>query len=344
LTQDLTKAFGELTDWAADKLSAEIKSLRHKAEQERQLRDAQLSEALSGLEVQKGLLAEAVARLDERVATIKDGIDGVDGKDAVAATANEVAELLKPEVLRTAQDIIAAFPVPKDGLDAIAPTAAEVAELLLPEVTKHAESVLLFWEKPQDGKDADMDVLRAHLDELVSAIPVPKDGEPGIEGPPGKLPMVYAWEDKVYFEGEVVTRDGSVFQANRATGKQPDHEDWNCIVKGGANGDPGKSPEPKGLFDSETDYSFLDIVMLNGASFIAKYDGPGACPGEGWNLLAGQGKQGRPGPPGLKGEPGRASLSTVKSMDISEDGLLVLANSDGTIVECDLYPVLSKVV
>lgn len=515
--QDFTRAFSDLTDAVADKLSAEIKAFRHEAAQERELRVAQFATAMAEISAQKALMVDAIARMNERADTVKDGVDGtngLDGKDAEIPSASEIADLIRPDVVKAATDmvssipipkdgvdgsdgadgqdgrdgvdgkngvaptaeqiaalvmpeavkaaaaavaeipapndgvdgkdadmdvlkahleelvsaipapkngvdgssvavediepllrsmveaippakdgidgvsitvddveplvrsiveatiakiptpkdgidgtsvtvddvvpmietkvaeLVSAIPVPKDGRDAVAATAAEIAELVIPEVAKHAESVIASWDKPKDGKDADMDVLKSHIEELVSAIPPAKDGEPGKDG---KLPVVIDWEDKVYFEGEVVTKDGSVFQAIRTTGKQPGHDDWNCIVMGGTTGADGKSPEPRGLFDAESEYNFLDIVMLNGASFIAKRDNPGSCPGAGWNLLAGPGKQGKPGLPGAKGERGLTSVSSVRAVDVSEDGLLVVANSDGTTVECDLYPLLAKV-
>jgi len=43
---------------------------------------------------------------------------------------------------------------------------------------------------------------------------------------------------------------------------------------------------------------------MDGGTFIAKRDNPGGCPGEGWQLLARQGKRGRPGERGHPGERG----------------------------------------
>jgi hypothetical protein len=57
----------------------------------------------------------------------------------------------------------------------------------------------------------------------------------------------------------------------------------------------------RSTFDANADYRRLDVVALNGGSFIALKDAPGACPGAGWQLMASQGKR---GPPGEKGERG----------------------------------------
>jgi hypothetical protein len=59
-----------------------------------------------------------------------------------------------------------------------------------------------------------------------------------------------------------------------------------------------------GTFDAHEHYRMLDTVALNGASFIAKHDNPGPCPGEGWQLLA---QKGQRGVAGDKGERGPAS-------------------------------------
>jgi hypothetical protein len=51
-------------------------------------------------------------------------------------------------------------------------------------------------------------------------------------------------------------------------------------------------------------YEALNIVALNGGAFIAKCDEPGACPGDGWQLIAKQGKAGATGERGIAGERG----------------------------------------
>ena len=46
-------------------------------------------------------------------------------------------------------------------------------------------------------------------------------GERGPPGPPGKLPAIRAWGDAVHYAGDVVTHGGSVYQAQRDTGREP---------------------------------------------------------------------------------------------------------------------------
>jgi hypothetical protein len=60
-------------------------------------------------------------------------------------------------------------------------------------------------------------------------------------------------------------------------------------------------PVIRGTYVEGERYGFLDIVALEGSSFAARRDDPGPCPGDGWQLVAGRGK---PGKPGLKGDPG----------------------------------------
>ena len=65
----------------------------------------------------------------------------------------------------------------------------------------------------------------------------------------------------------------------------------------------------RGTFDSQAKYSANDIVACNGASFVARRDNPGVCPGPGWQLIAAQGKRGVAGPQGERGASGRSIVS-----------------------------------
>jgi hypothetical protein len=59
-----------------------------------------------------------------------------------------------------------------------------------------------------------------------------------------------------------------------------------------------------GTHKDDATYSYLNIVALNGSSFIARCDNPGPCPGDGWQLIASAGKPGKPGIRGEQGERG----------------------------------------
>jgi hypothetical protein len=207
-------------------------------------------------------------------------------------------------------------------------------------------------ERGRDGASvtvADVEpLLRDMVDEKVAEIPVPKDGAPGKDGergepgPMGSLAQCKAWEDRVYYQGETATFDGSIFQAQRDTGKEPPHEDWICIVRAGRDGADGRSFDHAGLYEPEKNYSALQVVQLNGASFVAKRDNPGECPGDGWALLASQGKTGKPGPKGDPGARGPAGPAVARLV-VDDTGMLTLVNADGSKIECDLYPLLERI-
>jgi hypothetical protein len=145
------------------------------------------------------------------------------------------------------------------------------------------------------------------------------EGAPGPQGTPGKLPMVKAYElDAVYYVGDVVAHNGASFQATRDTAKAPPHADWICLALAGRN---GVSPRVRGLWAEGESYGELDIVALNGGSFIARKDNPGPCPGDGWQLIASQGKPGKSGEPGAAG-----AMGTKGERGAKGDPGAVLAN------------------
>jgi hypothetical protein len=120
--------------------------------------------------------------------------------------------------------------------------------------------------------------------------------------------------------------------------------------KPGPQGKPGKPGEDgrtlafRGAWKAASEYQALDVAMCDGSSFVALCDAPGACPGDGWRLLAARGKSGPPGPAGATGErgwPGPPGPSPA-SLEVDGEGLLTLRLGDGTRLDCDLYPVLAK--
>jgi hypothetical protein len=60
----------------------------------------------------------------------------------------------------------------------------------------------------------------------------------------------------------------------------------------------------RGVYQRDQDYDRLDVVTLDGSSYIARYAGPGPCPGEGWRILASAGATGPQGEMGPKGDRG----------------------------------------
>jgi hypothetical protein len=135
--------------------------------------------------------------------------------------------------------------------------------------------------------------LKLKLAELTGAVDVLRGKEPP---PPAKFPRVKAWmEDTIYHEGDIVAFAGGTFQARRDTASPPGAKDWVCLAK------PGSSLSVRGTYDSCIDYRCLDIAVINGSSFVALKDSPGACPGDGWQLLCSRGSRGERG---FKGERG----------------------------------------
>ena len=139
-------------------------------------------------------------------------------------------------------------------------------------------------------------------------------GPAGPQGEPGALPVARDWvPDTVHYAGVVVTHAGGTFQAARDTGQAPGavstaKADWVCLARPGRD---AAMPRVRGTFAEGEAYAALDIVALSGSSFIARRDGPGPCPGEGWQLIASAGKQGIKGPSGDRGdrgEPGARGL------------------------------------
>jgi hypothetical protein len=187
-------------------------------------------------------------------------------------------------------------------------------ELLSKELTEKVNAKLAEvkdGEPGRDGKDADIkplvDMFEArevkladHFDELESTIKARvdaclaevkdgKDGEPGPQGLPGKdgkdgkLPIAREWTNRVHYEGDVVRHAGSTYQALTDTGQQPPHSDWGELASRGTD---GRGFVLRGLYNATVEYRQHDIVMISRNSFAAKYDNPGECPGEGWQLFA----------------------------------------------------------
>jgi hypothetical protein len=150
--------------------------------------------------------------------------------------------------------------------------------------------------------------------------PVGETGPRGFEGPvgpagaPGKLPLVKAYEaDAVHYAGDVVAHLSATWQARKDTGQAPPHNDWIQLANRGLDGVDGVSPNIRGLWRGDVDdYHRLDIVALNGGSYIAKRDDPGPCPGEGWQSLVLPGRHGKPGEQGPPGDRGPAGPKGIK--------------------------------
>jgi hypothetical protein len=65
----------------------------------------------------------------------------------------------------------------------------------------------------------------------------------------------------------------------------------------------------RGTYDPNNKYDLGDVVARDGGSFMAKFTGPGPCPGPGWQLIA---KQGARGIAGERGPAGKDAPRIVK--------------------------------
>jgi hypothetical protein len=139
-------------------------------------------------------------------------------------------------------------------------------------------------------------------EEWMPAAPPGPPGPPGTPGAPGKLPIVKLWQpESVSYEAQVVSYGGATYQALRDTAQKPGGSDWICLAMPGRD---AITPEVRGTYKEGEQYGKLNIVMLNGSSFIARCDDPGECPGPNWQALSLVGKRGPAGPKGDRGEQG----------------------------------------
>lgn len=321
-TEALERALGQVIARA----KGEVETIKAQADAlmaTAQARVAKAETRLQGLDRQ----------IADRLSTLKDGAPGRDGQDGASVSLEDV----RPVIDRAITEAVALIPAPApgrdgqdgvDGKDGRSVTIEEVEPLVGRAV---ADAVALI-PVPENGKDG--------LDGRDG-----QDGERGPEGPPGKLPVARAWTDTVHYEGDCCTFEGGLFQALRDTGRAPPHEDWILLAAKGEQGEAGRDAaehDYRGTYDPEGTYQRLNVVALNGASFVARVDGAGPCPGPDWQLVAAQGKRGQPGERGERGEQGPAGPG-VMALEIDGEGMLTLVNSDGSLVACDLYPVLSKI-
>ena len=166
--------------------------------------------------------------------------------------------------------------------------------------------------------------LELKLAELTGAIDILRGLQPP---PPAKFQTIRAWSpDTIYHEGAIVAFAGGTWQAQRDTARVPGAQDWVCLASA------GHSFTVRGTFDETAEYHLLDVVALNGGSFIALKDAPGLCPGPGWQLIASQGRRGAAGEKGERGPRGDAGASGATIRDWKIDRARYVATpvmSDG---------------
>jgi hypothetical protein len=145
----------------------------------------------------------------------------------------------------------------------------------------------------------------------LSRQPGPK-GDPGNDG---KLDIVKAWSEGITYERALRFHAGSTYQAVRDTAREPPHEDWQPLA---LRGQDGRGFVVRGTWNPTEAYARHDLVARNASTFVALKDNPGECPGEDWQLWAGQGKTGKPGEPGQRGLQG-SSATVPRQIGWRED-------------------------
>jgi hypothetical protein len=316
---------------------AAIELAAFKAEEERERRfQARLADIVNFEAKFRRHEEEWEARICERLDSVKDGVDGKDADiEPILEEANQVFNALKEEA--------EAF---KQGAEnKIERRLAEVKDGKDGEPGKDADIKPIwdaFNQREVNIGSAFVD-LEEKIDERLAQIKDGKDGERGSEGQPGKdgkLPIAREWTNRVHYEGDVVRHNGSTYQALADTGQQPPHSDWGELASRGTD---GIGFVLRGTYDASAEYKQHDIVMINRNSFAAKYDNPGECPGDGWQLFGPSGQRGKEGPPGMKGADGR-SVSIAKLEADPDAMVLRITDSLGKTFELDIHPIAERIV
>jgi hypothetical protein len=159
--------------------------------------------------------------------------------------------------------------------------------------------------------------------------------EQRLKAVPGKLPVAKTWRpETVVYQAEFVAHDGALWQAKCDTAQAPGGADWICVARAGRDGTDAPALNICGTYDARKAYRQLDVVALDGASFVAKRDDPGICTGDGWQLLCRQGKRGQRGgrgPVGPKGDQGEPVMPQLISSKIDENYNLVILRKDNSL-------------
>jgi hypothetical protein len=174
--------------------------------------------------------------------------------------------------------------------------------------------------------------------------------EERLKSTPGKLPVARSWKpETVVYQSEFVSCEGALWQAKKDTATKPGSADWICVARAGQD---AITPAVRGTYDVHEKYQQLDMVAMDGGTFIARKDNPGPCPVSGdWQLLCRQGRTGKPGArgpagsPGSKGEKGDPGVSTVSwQVDRAQYRVSPLM-SDGTVGSMlDLHPIAQQLL
>jgi hypothetical protein len=80
----------------------------------------------------------------------------------------------------------------------------------------------------------------------------------------------------------------------------------------------------RGTYSASSSYQALDVVVRDSSSFVALRDNPGACPGDGWQLIACGGKRGVAGEKGERGPKGdKGDAPVLKGASFNLEGMQI---------------------
>jgi hypothetical protein len=291
----------------------------------------------------------------ERLAELRNGRDGEPGRDGKDGKDADIAPLwdklnehfetqeLATTALRTAveDEVSERLANLKDGKDGEPGKDADIEPLLetieveKDNIERRIAAIAIDVHKKVEAKLSDV---KDGKDGAAG-----KDGEqgpPGKDGKDGKLPIVREWTNRVHYEGDVVRHNGATYQALADTGSEPPNGDWGELASRGTD---GRGFVLRGTYDAAAEYKQHDIVMINRNSFAAKYDAPGGCPGDGWQLFGPSGQRGKEGPPGAKGADGRSV--SIASLEADADAMVLrITDSLGKTFSLDLEPIADRIV
>ncbi len=167
-----------------------------------------------------------------------------------------------------------------------------------------------------------------------------RDGIDGQDGAPGK--------DGADGKDGAAGRDG-IDGKDGAPGDQGAQGEPGANGNDGRDGVDGKDAyagQARGLFDPEASYRAMDVVSFNGSEWRAKVDAPGALPGDGWMLSASRGKRGdrgERGEAGRNGERGPTSPEIIAGYADDKDLAIVLTKDNGDEIKVDLYGIATQI-
>jgi hypothetical protein len=339
-------------DVLADELGAAAGRIERELRLKDEARAARFEARLAAIELAAFKAEEERQRIfAERLAELRNGRDGEPGKDGKDGKDADISWITKDweelyrevgaHILTMREEVSAKLAEVKDGKDGEPGKDADI-EPLISEVNKAIGDLEVRYN---DTEAKIIDLIQVKLAEVKDG----KDGEPGEDGeqgPPGKdgkdgkLPVVREWTNRVHYAGDVVRHGGATYQALADTGSEPPHGDWGELASRGTD---GRGFVLRGTYDAATEYRQHDIVMLNRNSFAAKYDAPGDCPGDGWQLFGPSGQRGKEGPPGAKGTDGRSV--SIASLEADADAMVLrITDSLGKTFSLDLEPIAERIV